>query len=73
VARYLGWTPQLLYDLYNVYTIPNIKPHRHGGIHIALQENDMAGAIYAVRFHAQKSNHILTVIVLRAVWDAKLE
>jgi len=45
VARYLGWTPQLPYDRYNAYTIPNIRPQRHGGIHIALQENDMAAAI----------------------------
>jgi len=32
------------YDLYNFDTIPNIRPHRHNDIHIALQENDMTGA-----------------------------
>jgi len=61
------------YDLYNVDTIPNIRPHRHTDIHIALQENDMAAAIYAARFHAQKSNNTPTIIVLRFFWDAKLE
>jgi hypothetical protein len=28
----------------NYHTIPNIRPHRHSDIHIALQENDMTAA-----------------------------
>jgi len=29
------------------------RPHRHNEIHIALQENDMAGAIYGTVSHSE--------------------
>jgi len=62
-------------NFFTIYTTStpseNIRPHRHTGIHIALQENDMTGAVYVKRFHTQKSNNTATIIVLRVIWDAK--
>ena len=48
-------------------------PQRHSGIHIALQGNDMAGAIHVTRLHLQKLINTATIIVLRVVWGAELE
>ena len=39
-----GMASAVSHDILKHHTIPNIRPHRHSGIHIALQGNDRTGA-----------------------------